>query len=254
MTATPESTHAPQWAGYVEQVQALLRSFAASQGPAIEAVADRLQESLARGGIVHIFGSGHSQIAAQEIFRRAGGLVAVNPILDGNLSFYGTVVSDRLERLEGYAEILLAEQTFRPGEICIVVSNSGLNPVPIEVAQIAQQRDCHVVAVTSARNYADVPSRHSSGTRLADVADTVIDTGTPIGDAAVEVPGFKAKVGATSTVLASVALQAIVIEAISRATARGNPPQVFASVNLPGGDDRNAGLIESARPHPGSGR
>jgi uncharacterized phosphosugar-binding protein len=225
----------------------LIHRFTVEQGEAIERAADLVVASLADGGVLHIFGSGHSQMAAQEIYLRAGGLAAVNAILDPNLSFYGTVNSDRLERLEGYAEVLMGEQDLRTGEVVIVVSNSGLNAVPIEVAQIAGRAGCRVIAITSAAGYADVASRHSSGVRLAGVADVVIDTGTPVGDAVLSVPQLEEQVGAASTVMSSIAVQSIVIHAIGRLAADGLPPDVFRSANVAGGDERNAEIAGRLR-------
>jgi uncharacterized phosphosugar-binding protein len=231
------------WQTYVDSVDQLIDTFARTQGPAVEEAAGLLAASLGRGGVLHVFGSGHSQMAAQEVYLRAGGLAAVNAILDNNLSFYGTVNSDQLERLEGYARILLCDQDLRAGEVLVVVSNSGVNPVPIEVAQIGRDRGCRIVAVTSAANYADTPSRHSSGVRLSDVADVVIDTSAPVGDAIVRIDGMDHKVGAASTVLTAIAMQSVVVEAIARS---GTSPDIFRSANVPGGDADN---VEIAKRH-----
>jgi uncharacterized phosphosugar-binding protein len=235
------------WLRYASGVCSLIETFTATQGPAIERAAGLVGESLADEGVLHIFGTGHSQMAAQEIYLRAGGLAAVNAILDGNLSFYGITNSDRLERLEGYAEILLGEQDLRPGEVVIVVSNSGLNAVPIEAARLAQERGCRVVAVTSQRSYASLPSRHSSGARLADFADAVIDTGTPAGDALVAIPGLTGAAGPVSTILSALALQCVVTEVIAQASAEGRALPVFQSSNVPGGDDHNAQTAAALR-------
>lgn len=238
----PQAGDAP-WRRYLGEIDGLLRALVTSQAQMIDAAARLVHTSLVDDGVLHIFGSGHSQMAAQEIYLRAGGLASVNAILDNNLSFYGTVNSDRLERLEGYAEVLLHDQDLRSDEVVIVVSNSGLNPVPIEVATIASKRGCKVVAVTSARQYQGQSSRHSSGARLADVADVVVDTGVPVGDAVIALDAVAAPVGAVSTVLATVVVQSIVIQAAALCADAGSTPPVFRSANLAGADDENAQIL-----------
>src|SRR5215204_482668 len=114
----------------LSELMAVLRD----EGPNIEAAAAMIAGCIADGGIVHVFGSGHSHMMAEEVFHRAGGLFAFNAMLDVNLTSFGTLKAGMVERTEGYAPVILASFDVRPGEVVVVVSNSGINPVPIDLA------------------------------------------------------------------------------------------------------------------------
>lgn len=233
---------------YLATVETLLHELGESQGPAIEAAAGMIAACIGDGGVVHVFGSGHSHMMAEEVFHRAGGMMAFNALLDPNLTLYGTLNAGLLERTEGYAAVILASFDVRPGEAVIVVSNSGINPVPIELAQEARRRGAKVIAVTSASSYADAASRHSSGQKLADVADLVVDSRVPVGDAVLDLDGEGMRVGAASTVLGAALMNAIVAEAADMLLRAGKQPPVIVSMNVPGGDERNKALVERYRP------
>ena len=233
---------------YFDEVGRLLGGLAAEQGRRIEAAAEVVAECIGRGGIVHVFGSGHSHMMAEEVFHRAGGLIAFNAMLDVNLTLFGTLRPGLVERTEGYAKVVLASFDVRPGEVVLVVSNSGINPVPIELAIEARRLGARVVAITSATNYASAASRHSSGQKLAEVADLVVDSHVPAGDAIVALEGLAANVGASSTVLGAALMNAIVVEATDRLLRAGQEPPVLVSMNVPGGDERNRALVERYRP------
>ena len=233
---------------YFEEVGRLLGDLAAAQGPNIEAAAEVVAECIGRSGIVHVFGSGHSHMMAEEVFHRAGGLIAFNAMLDVNLTLFGTLRAGLVERTEGYAKVVLASFDVRPDEVVLVVSNSGINPVPIELAIEAKRLGARVVAITSAANYASVASRHSSGQKLADVADLVIDSQVPAGDAIVALEGLEANVGPSSTVLGAALMNAIVVEVTDRLLRAGKEPPAIVSMNVPGGEERNRALIERYRP------
>jgi len=233
---------------YFDEVGRLLEGLAAEQGPHIEAAAEVVAECVGRGGIVHVFGSGHSHMMAEEVFHRAGGLIAFNAMLDVNLTLFGTLRAGLVERTEGYAKVIIASFDVRPDEVVVVVSNSGINPVPIELAIEARRLGARVVAITSAANYAAVASRHSSGQKLGDVADLVIDSQVPAGDAIVALEGLEANVGPSSTVLGAALMNAVVVEATDRLLRDGKAPPVLVSMNVPGGEERNRALIERYRP------
>jgi len=207
----------------------------------------RLAETIAAGGIVHAFGSGHSAMLAQEIFHRAGGLAPINAMLDINLTIFGTSRPGLLERQEGYAASLFTSYDVRPGEVLLVISNSGINPVPIEVALHARDQGVFTIAVGSAAAYADAPSRHSSGKRLFDVADVVLDTRVPAGDALQPIGETGVTVGAASTILGAALLNALVIATAEALAKRGSEIPAFVSQNLPEGDEANAALLERYR-------
>ena len=209
---------------------------------AIDTAADLSFAALQKGGVLHAFGSGHSAAGAIELFHRAGGLVPVNGILESFLSpFTSPAKSGKLERLSGIGAILVDTYDVRAGEVLFVFSNSGVNPVPIEIATAAQGKGAKVVAVTSRAHAAAVPSRHPSGKKLIDVADVVIDNGAREGDASVEyAPGKYA--AAVSGMVNAYVVNRLVAEIAQRYVAKGEEPPVYLSANLPGGDAHNAAL------------
>ena len=183
---------------YLARVRELIAIMAGSENARLERAARETARCIAGGGIVHLFGSGHSSLLVQEVFHRAGGLVAFNAVLDINLTIFGTSRASVLERLEGYGRSILTSYDIRPGEVAIIVSTSGINPVPIEVAQDAKARGAFTIAVTSAAAYAEAPSRHSSHQRLTGVVDLVLDTHVPAGDAIEPIGDPAILVGASS--------------------------------------------------------
>jgi uncharacterized phosphosugar-binding protein len=232
---------------YFDRLQELMSALQ-DEGPRIEAAATVIASCIAEGGIVHVFGSGHSHIMAEEVFHRAGGLFAFNAMLDVNLTSFGTLNAGMVERTEGYAKVILASFDVRPGEVVVVVSNSGINPVPIELAIEARAIGATTIAVTSEANYRFTSSRHSSGKRLADIADLTIDSRVPVGDAILDLEGLDVPVGAASTVLGAALMNAMVAQTAEELIAAGQRPPVIVSMNVPGGDERNAELTERYRP------
>jgi uncharacterized phosphosugar-binding protein len=230
---------------YFHRLQETLKQVLATQIGPLERAADLIAGSIARGGVLHLFGCGHSQMLCEEVFYRAGGLAAVNPILDAGLALSaGAVKSSMLERLEGYGKAALSQQDLRPGEVIIVISTSGRNPVPVEVALEARRRGLTVVALTSVAYSQASASRHSSGQRLMDVADIVIDTCGVPGDAVLEHPGVPVRFSPISTVIGAAILNALMAEVVERLVAMGVEPPVFLSGNLDGSDAHNLALVE----------
>jgi uncharacterized phosphosugar-binding protein len=219
-----------------------------TEGPQIEAVAKVMANCIATGGVVHVFGSGHSHMMAEEVFHRAGGLFAFNAMLDINLTSFGTLKASMVERAEGYATVILDSFDVRPGEVVVIVSNSGINPVPIELAVEAGRIGATTIAITSASNYQSAKSRHSSGKKLTEVTDLTIDSHVPVGDAILTLDGLDAPVASSSTALGAALLNAIVAQTAEELLAAGHQPPVIVSMNVPGGDERNAALTERYRP------
>ena len=232
---------------YFDRLDELLGELRA-EGPRIEAAAELIARCIAAGGVVHVFGSGHSHMMAEEVFHRAGGLMAFDAMLDINLTSFGTLRAGSVERSEGYANVILASFDVRPGEVVIVVSNSGINPVPIELAIEARAVGATTIAVTAAAGYAAAASRHSSGQKLAEVVDLTIDSRVPVGDAILSFAGLAAPVAAASTALGAALMNAIVAQTVEVMLAKGHEPPVVVSMNVPGGDERNQELIERYRP------
>jgi uncharacterized phosphosugar-binding protein len=232
---------------YFDQLSALMMTLR-DQGPDIETAAKMMAGCIAEGGVVHVFGSGHSHMMAEEVFHRAGGLFAFNAMLDINLTNFGTLKAGMVERTEGYAKVIIASFDVRPGEVVVVVSNSGINAVPIELAIEARKIGARVIAITSVEKYATAASRHSSGKKLAEVADLTIDSQVPAGDAILLLDGLTAPVAASSTVLGAALMNAMVAQPAEELLAMGQQPPVIVSMNVPGGDEHNARLTEQYRP------
>ncbi|MDF2630668.1 MAG: hypothetical protein K0R39_4499 [Symbiobacteriaceae bacterium] len=237
---------------YFSEVQRLLTEVASTQGGPIQQAAERIAASIAAGGVVHLFGCGHSQMLTEEVFYRAGGLACVNPILDAGLALGGGAVkSSQFERMEGYGLAALSQQDLRAGEVMIVISTSGRNPVPVDVAQEARRRGLTVVALTSVAYSRSAKSRHSSGQVLCDVADVVIDTCGVPGDAVLELPGVAVKFSPVSTVIGAAVLNAVMARVVELLVERGVEPPIFLSGNLDGADARNMALVERYRARAG---
>jgi len=217
---------------YFGEAERLLSIIQREELGKIRQVADLIAHSILDGGIVHLFGSGHSAIPAKEVFIRAGTLSCTQAIgLDYDW--------DKFERLEGVAAVILADYDLRPGEVFIVISNSGINPLPIEMALLGKERGLRTVAITSWQHSQQVESRHSSGKKLHEVVDIAIDSHVPLGDAALEVPSLPVKIGPLSTLAGVIIVNAIVVETIVRILEKGGVPPVRYSRNLPGGDEYN---------------
>lgn len=229
--------------GYYEAVARVLDNIRRTQPQAIDRAADLIFASLLADGVIHVFGSGHSELVAEEAFHRAGGLVPVNPLTEPFLSpLTSPKKSGQLERLNGIAEILLDYHEPRPGEILIIISNAGINPVSVELALEAKKRQLTVIAITSLRHAQAVASRHISGKRLFEVADLVIDNVGEIGDGILSFPGLAVKVGPTSLIAGAFIINSIVCGVVERFVAKGLVPPVYLSANLPGGDEHNRRL------------
>lgn len=201
-------------------------------------------KAIQHGGIIHLFGCGHSHLLTLDVFYRAGGLVPISPILHEPLMLHeGAVRSSQLERKEGYADTFLNEVDFQEGDLCIVISTSGRNPVPIDVAMRAKEKGIPVIVITSKEYSLLQPSRHSSGKRLYEVGDLVIDNASVPGDAVLQHPKVPVPFTPTSTVIGAAILQAMFAEAIGWLADQGIEAPIFLSGNIEGADDRNEALI-----------
>lgn len=219
----------------------MLAEVVETQTEAIETAGQMGAEAILNGGLIHAFGTGHSHMIAEELFDRAGGLVLLNPILEPSLMLHeGIQRSSSLERLPGYAAPLLEIEPLSPGDLLIVVSNSGRNAAPVEAALYARGRGLKVAAITSIAHSRSQPPTHASGKRLFEVADVVLDNGGIPGDAALEVPGAPTRVCATSTVVGAFLAQAVMAAVVQRLAEAGvTPLPVLRSGNLDDAREHN---------------
>jgi uncharacterized phosphosugar-binding protein len=219
---------------YRHRAADLLARAWSTNAPVIARVAPLLGASIADGGVVHTFGSGHSEVIAREIIGRAGGLVCVTGIIDPTGGF--------VENLPGYGERLVArydrQYQLRAGEVVIVISNSGKNASPIDVALYAQAKGLTVVALTCMAMTRAATAQHPSGRKLYEVADHVLDNGGVDGDAIVEVAdGVSA--GPTSTLIGCSVLNWLMLATIDWLKAHGHPLPLLRSQNAPGAIEHN---------------
>ena len=226
---------------YAERARGLIDRIVQTQGEAITRAAEMVADTVAVGGVVFTFGTGHSHCIAEDAVYRAGGLVPVDAILEPSLTGTTDVSkSERLERLEGFAPAILDHRRLTSDDLLIVISNSGRNAVPVEMAMEARARGIEVVAVTSLRYAEAVTSRHSSGKKLHEVADVVIDNGTEFGDAELRLEGVSNPVGPMSGIAGMFVIHAIMAGAAEVLLSRGIYPPVWESGNKDGASERNA--------------
>jgi uncharacterized phosphosugar-binding protein len=237
--------------GWIERARDLLDHIQATQMGSIGQVAEWCSETIATGGLVHLFGSGHSRIPLEEMFPRYGSFSGFHPMAELSMTFHTEVVGTNgqrqamfIENVEGLAEVILSNYTFDSGDLMMVFSSSGRTAVPIEMALGARARGLRVVAVTSVAESMAVDSSHPSG-RLLDNADVVIDIGTPPGDALVTLDGMDTPVGPGSTVANAAVVNEIKVQVAALLLARGLMPSVLTSASLVG-PTRSTELFDAA--------
>ncbi|WP_158560465.1 sugar isomerase domain-containing protein [Paenibacillus contaminans] len=229
---------------YFDVVKNLVSKIEETQSATIARLAERIADSVEKDGVLHIFGSGHSHMIGEDAFHRAGGLACINAMLEESLMETNSGRATVLERLPGYAEVLMAGYDLRAGEVIVIISNSGINAVPIEMAFACKQKGLYVVAITNLDHSKQVQSRHSSGKRLFEIADVVLDNCGVLGDAEIGLDGLEQKIGPTSTLSGVLIMQLLIAEITGILQSRGITPPVFLSQNCSGGDEHNEKLVE----------
>ncbi|KZE72351.1 SIS domain-containing protein [Paenibacillus elgii] len=230
---------------YFNHIRHMLNQVETTETAAMRQAAERTADCIIGGGVVHLFGCGHSHILTEEVFYRAGGLVPIRPIFVEPLMLHeGAVRSSELERQNGLACTFMEEQDIRPGEVAFVLSTSGRNPVPVDVVLAAKEKGAFTIGITSLEYSQSQPSRHTSGKHLYDAADLVLNNYAVKGDAVLNHPDVPIPFTPTSTVIGAALLNAVLASAIERMAERGFQPPVFLSGNIDGADRHNAALIE----------
>ena len=236
---------------YLERARELIDKVAAQQS-AIQTAADWFSATILAGRMVHVFGSGHSRMMVEEMWPRYGSFPGFNPIVELSLSFHNLVVGANgqrqamfLENVSGLAERILRNYALETRDTALVVSSSGCNVVPIEMAEQFERRGIRVVALVSRAHANASVSRRADGRKLTDFAALVLDTGAPVGDAMVKIDGLDTPVAPGSTVGGCLVVNAIKAEVAARLTAAGAPPKVL-SASAVVGSERATALFESA--------
>lgn len=218
---------------YFSKVKQVLTDIETTQKEAMHKAADICTEALFQGRRLFFFGTDHSHMLAEEPFYRAGGLKNITPILETGLMLHeGEVKSTALERLEGYADILLEHHGVSENDVLFVISNSGVNAVPVEMALGAKRIGAKVIALTSLKHSRQMHPRHSSGKKLFEIADLVLDNCGVYGDAAVELDQYPIMVGPTSTIAGALIINAITVQIAKNYEKSGKEPPVFVSANV----------------------
>jgi uncharacterized phosphosugar-binding protein len=244
-------------ARYIELARELLDRVA-EQDDELELAADLCAHAIGEGGLVHLFGTGHSRIAVEEMFPRYGSYPGFHPIVELSMTFHTQVVGANgqrqamfIERMEGLGEVILRNFDLHPPDAMMVFSAGGHGAVPIEVARGARERGLPVIAITSVAATEAGQSSHSSGSRLRDHADVVLDLCTPPADALVELDGLRTPVGPGSTIAAVALANEVKVRTAARLVEREAMPPVITSPSVVGAEESrrlfDAAYAEHAR-------
>ncbi len=226
---------------FIQASQAIVERIGATQMDALRQAAQICTDSIANGGLVHLFGTGHSRIPVEEMFPRHGSFPGFHPIIELSLTYHTQVVGANgqrqamfLERVEGLGEAILNNFVFHPRDSFMIFSNGGVNGVVIDVALGAKKRDLPVIGVVSVEHCKASVPKHSSGKRLIDLADVTLDNCTPIGDALIKIEGLEYPVSPGSSLGYVVLVNALKALIAQELTKRGQPPLVLTSSTLIG--------------------
>jgi uncharacterized phosphosugar-binding protein len=243
LTATPSDL-------FREANERLTRLTADAEAGALHPAIALLVAALDAGGVIHAFGTGHSEAFAMEISGRAGGLIPTNKFALRDLVMHGDrgvdVLTSSLEREPWLVDELMSTVPVGDDDVFLIASNSGVNGSIVGTALWAKERGHQVIAVTSMEHTMRVEPKHPSGKRLADVADVVIDNLAPYGDTTLEVSGGIGA-GAISSITAAFIAQLLTLGVARTMADRGDTPPMYISANIPGGDEHNAVLEDRYR-------
>jgi uncharacterized phosphosugar-binding protein len=226
---------------YFESLRERLEFVRKTQSDAIDRAAEACAQSIADDKLAFTFGTGHGALPALESFPRTGTIVGFRPIVESTMISFHHVWGDMgarqyrfIHAIEGYGEAILRSHQLDPGDTMVLFSHSGVNAVILDIALGAKERGMKVVGVTSLPHSSASPSRHSSGKRLFEVADIVVDTGVPLADASLHIEGLGAPVGANSTSITIAIAHAIVSATAEKLVGRGVKPFVMVNPNTGG--------------------
>ena len=222
------------FAGVIDRLQKVR----AAEGPAIDRAAKACAESIAADKLVFSFGTGHGSLPALEMFPRTGTIVGFRPIVESTMISFHHVWGDMgarqyrfIHAVEGYGKAILRSHQLDPADTMVLFSHSGVNAVILDIALTAKEIGMTVIGVTSVQHSSASPSRHSSGRKLYEVADIVIDTHASLADASIRIDGLEAPVGANSTSITIAIAHAIVSATAEKLVQRGLQPFVMVNPN-----------------------
>ena len=239
---------------YRKTLESIFDQIDANNEESIVKAAGWMADAIERDELIHVVGSGgHSNMGAEEMLWRAGGLAPIDAMLDaGTNLIHGAKRSNIIERLPGYGVKIFDLYPCKTGEVIIIVNAYGINSMTIDMCEEAHRRGMKVIAITSksfCQNVPkDAPSRHPSGKNLFEIADVFVDCCLPMGDAVIDIEGLDQRVGATSTFCNAYCIQCLVIETCRILAERGKDVPVWCSANAPGGDQKNKAMEEKYFP------
>ncbi|MEY3577578.1 MAG: hypothetical protein RL394_1163 [Bacteroidota bacterium] len=228
---------------YLEKSRSIIDTVA-SQKDAIETAAEWFAASILKGRMVHVFGSGHSRIMVEEMWPRYGSFTGFNPIVELSLTFHNLVVGANgqrqamfLENVSGFADRILRNFTLSSEDSALIISSGGTNIVPIEMAEHFRKKQIRVVSLISGQHAAASKSKRADGIKLGDVSNLILDTGAPMGDAMINIPGLATPVAPGSTLGGVLLINCIKARVAALLTEAGQPPTVLSAANVVGADE-----------------
>lgn len=230
---------------YYSEITNILEKIKINQKEKIEQASKKVAKVIENDGIIYIFGCGHSHLIGLDCFYRAGGLVNVSAMLDTDLMLHnGAAKSSKMEKMSGIAESIFERYCITQNDILIIVSTSGKNAVPCEMASVATKNGIPNISVVSSAYFDD----ETDNKKLYECSDMYIDNCVPHGDAVMDITGTDVKMGSVSTVASSFILQSLLLEAAENAAKNGAELPIYKSGNIEGGAEFNKKLIKEYLP------
>ncbi len=236
---------------YRQALKETMDSAFAINSDALRAGARLLADANLQGHNIFAFGCSHAMLPMLELYYRTGGMATINPVRAPGLylDIDPATMTSQMERIPGYGKVIVDALPLGEGDVLLVHSVSGRNPVPIDVALRAKEKGAKIIVLTSMAMTNAVTSRHPNGLKLCDTADILLDNAGCVGDAAITIPGVPEKVAPTSTSVAAALLNAMMAQAVDMIVEAGGIPPVFVSANLDGGDEHNRKMLQKYGDH-----
>jgi len=223
---------------YLQKCEGIIQTIR-GQKKELERAAELFAKTILAGRMVHVFGSGHSRVMVEEMWPRYGSFPGFNPIVELSLTYHNNVVGANgqrqamyLENVSGFAERILRNFSLNEKDTALIVSSSGCNIVPIEMAELFQQKKIKVVALITKQHSEKSTSKRKDGKKLSDFADIVLDTGAPVGDSMIYIDGLETPVSPGSSVGGIVIVNSIKAEVARLLTVAGQPPKVLTASSV----------------------
>lgn len=231
---------------YFDKIKATLEIVEKEEKTNIKKAVDLLCKAIEDKNSIFAFGASHAGIITQELFYRAGGLALINPIFESSIMLDTRPVTftSEMESLEGYGTLIADKTPLREDDVIICHSVSGRNSVMIDLVKSAKEKGAKIIAITNVSYSSQVESRHSSGEKLMDLADILIDNHGEKGDASIKIEGLEQKVSPTSTVIGSVIVNSMIAQLTQDLMDKGINPPIFFSANIDGGKAHNEEIFK----------